>query len=113
MYMASTDDVFNRKGKGGHGAAPHQLIDPVLIASPHYCGVAASHSRNREPANPPSVLSFGRFIADGVTNVIETKLRLEERSGDMNEEWRADGLKHMKKKMAEGIAETVATNLKW
>ena len=70
MYMASTDELYlTIKGKGGHGAMPDQVIDPVLIASHIVVALQQIISRNRKPANP-SVLSFGRFIADGVTNVI-------------------------------------------
>jgi amidohydrolase len=106
MYMASTDELYlTVKGKGGHGAAPHQLIDPVLIASHIIVALQQVISRNREPANP-SVLSFGRFIADGVTNVIPNEVTIEGTFRNMNEEWRADGLKRMKK-MAEGIAEAM------
>src|SRR5690606_2636440 len=33
-YMASTDELYiTVRGKGGHGAQPHQNIDPVLIAA--------------------------------------------------------------------------------
>lgn len=106
MYMASTDELYlTVKGKGGHGAAPHQLIDPVLIASHIIVALQQVISRNCEPANP-SVLSFGRFIADGVTNVIPNEVKIEGTFRNMNEEWRADGLKRMKK-MAEGIAEAM------
>ncbi len=106
MYMASTDELFvTVKGKGGHGAMPDMLIDPVLIASHIIVSLQQIISRNRKPANP-SVLSFGRFIADGVTNVIPNEVTIQGTWRCMDEEWRADGLKRMKK-MAEGIAEAM------
>lgn len=106
MYMASTDELYlTIKGRGGHGAAPHQLIDPVLVASHIIVALQQVISRNREPANP-SVLSFGRFIADGVTNVIPNEVKIEGTFRNMDEAWRAEGLKRMKK-MAEGIAEAM------
>lgn len=106
MYMASTDELFLAvKGKGGHGAAPDQLIDPVLIASHIIVALQQIISRNRQPANP-SVLSFGRFIADGVTNVIPNEVKIQGTWRCMDEEWRADGLRRMVK-MAEGIAEAM------
>lgn len=104
MYMASTDELYlTVKGKGGHAAAPHQLIDPVLIASHIIVALQQIISRNRNPANP-SVLSFGRFIADGVTNVIPSEVTIQGTWRCMDEEWRGDGLKKMKK-MAESLAE--------
>lgn len=106
MYMASTDELYlTVKGKGGHGAAPNQLIDPVVIASHIIIGLQQIISRNLNPALP-SVLSFGRFIADGVTNVIPNEVKIEGTFRNMNEEWREDGLRRMKK-MAEGIAEAM------
>ena len=106
MYMASTDEVYMTiKGKGGHGAMPDQLIDPVLIASHLIVSLQQIISRNRKPANP-SVLSFGRFIADGVTNVIPNDVTIQGTFRCMDEEWREDGLRRMKK-MAEGITEAM------
>lgn len=106
MYMASTDELYlTVKGKGGHGAMPDQLIDPVLIASHIIVALQQIISRNRKPANP-SVLSFGRFIADGVTNVIPNEVTIQGTYRCMDEEWREDGLRRMKK-MAEGMAEAM------
>lgn len=106
MYMASTDELYlTVKGKGGHGAMPDQLIDPVLIASHVIVALQQIISRNKKPANP-SVLSFGRFIADGVTNVIPNEVTIQGTFRCMDEEWREDGLKRMKK-MAEGITEAM------
>ncbi|QRR02883.1 M20 metallopeptidase family protein [Dyadobacter sandarakinus] len=106
MYMASTDELYlTVKGKGGHAAAPHQLVDPVLIASHIIVALQQIISRNRNPANP-SVLSFGRFIADGVTNVIPNEVTIQGTWRCMDEAWREDGLRRMKK-LAEGIAEAM------
>ncbi len=109
MYMASTDELFlTVKGKGGHGAMPDQVIDPVLIASHIIVGLQQIISRNRKPSNP-SVLSFGRFIADGVTNVIPNEVTIQGTWRCMDEEWRADGLQRIRK-MAEGIAESMGAS---
>lgn len=106
MYMASTDELYlTVKGKGGHGAMPDQLIDPVLIASHIIISLQQIISRHRKPANP-SVLSFGRFIADGVTNVIPNEVTIQGTYRCMDEEWREEGLRKMKK-MAEGIADAM------
>ena len=106
MYMASTDELYlTVVGKGGHAAAPHQLVDPVLMASHIIVALQQIISRNRNPANP-AVLSFGRFIADGVTNVIPDEVTIQGTWRCMDEVWREDGLKRMKK-LAEGIAESM------
>jgi amidohydrolase len=106
MYMASTDELYvTVKGKGGHAAAPDQLIDPILIASHIVVALQQIISRYRKPSNP-AVLSFGRFIADGVTNVIPNEVTLQGTWRCMDEQWREDGLQKMKK-MAEGMAEAM------
>ena len=106
MYMASTDEIYMTvRGKGGHAAMPDNLIDPVLIASHIIVALQQIISRNRPPASP-SVLSFGRFIADGVTNVIPNFVEIEGTFRCMNEEWREKGLMQIQK-MAETMAEAM------
>ncbi len=104
LYMASTDEIYvTVKGKGGHGAMPHLTIDPVLIASNIIVSLQQIVSRNAKPSLP-SVLSFGKFIANGATNVIPDSVYLEGTFRTLNEEWRNDAHKKMKH-MAEHIAE--------
>ncbi len=106
MYMASTDELYlTVRGKGGHAAMPDQLVDPVLIASHIVVALQQIISRNRPPASP-SVLSFGRFIANGVTNVIPNEVTLEGTWRCMNEEWREKGMAQMRK-LATGLAEAM------
>jgi amidohydrolase len=88
-YMASTDEIYiTVKGKGGHGAMPQDTIDPVLIAS--HIVVALQQTVSRK-ANPiiPTVLSFGKFIANGATNVIPDEAYLEGTFRTFNEIWRS------------------------
>jgi len=106
MYMASTDEIYMTvRGKGGHAAMPDNLVDPVLIASHIIVALQQIISRNRPPASP-SVLSFGRFVADGVTNVIPNYVEIEGTFRCMNEEWREKGLSLIQK-MAETMAEAM------
>lgn len=105
-YMASTDEIYvTVQGKGGHGAQPQQNIDPVLITSHIIVALQQIVSRVADP-KIPSVLSFGKVIANGATNVIPNEVYLEGTFRTMDEEWR--GMAHQKmKKMAEGIAEAM------
>lgn len=90
MYMASTDELYvTVKGKGGHGALPHKMIDPVLIASHIVVAMQQVVSRRAKP-NVPTVVSFGRVIANGATNVIPDEVTLEGTFRTMDEEWRAE-----------------------
>lgn len=106
IYMASTDELYvTVRGKGGHGAQPHQNIDPVLIASHIIVALQQIVSRNADP-RLPSVLSFGKVIANGATNIIPNEVKLEGTFRTLNEEWRKEA-KRLMKKMAEGIAESM------
>lgn len=105
-YMASTDEIYvTVHGKGGHGAQPQQNIDPVLITSHIVVALQQIVSRAADPKTP-SVLSFGKVIANGATNVIPNEVYLEGTFRTMDEEWRAKAHDKMKR-MAEGIAEAM------
>jgi amidohydrolase len=105
-YMASTDEIYVYvRGKGGHGAQPQQNIDPVIITAHMLTALQQVVSRFADPKSP-SVLSFGKVIANGATNVIPNEVYLEGTFRTMDEKWRGEA--HIKmKKMAEGIAESM------
>ncbi len=105
-YMASADEIYvTVRGKGGHAAQPQQNIDPVLITAHMLTALQQVVSRYADPKTP-SVLSFGKVIANGATNVIPNEVYLEGTFRTMDEKWRSEA--HIKmKKMAEGIAESM------
>jgi amidohydrolase len=105
-YMASTDEIYvTVHGKGGHGAQPQQNIDPVIITAHILTALQQVVSRFADPKSP-SVLSFGKVIANGATNVIPNEVYLEGTFRTMDEKWRGEA--HIKmKKMAEGIADSM------
>jgi amidohydrolase len=106
MYMASADELYiTVKGKGGHGAMPETMADPVLMASHLIVTLQQIISRNKDPKTP-SVLSFGKVIANGATNVIPNEVFIEGTFRCLNEQWREEGLQRMKK-MAEGLCEAM------
>jgi amidohydrolase len=105
-YMASTDELYVVvKGKGGHGAQPQQNIDPVIITAHILTALQQVVSRFADPKSP-SVLSFGKVIANGATNVIPNEVYLEGTFRTMDENWRQEAHIRMKK-MAEGMAESM------
>ena len=88
MYMASCDEIYlTVKGKGGHGAMPHQNIDPIAISAQLITALQQIVSR-KCPPQIPCVLSFGRIEGLGATNVIPSEVKLEGTFRTMNEEWR-------------------------
>jgi amidohydrolase len=110
LYMASTDEIYVKvKGKGGHGAMPHLTIDPVLISAHMIVALQQIVSRNAKPTIP-SVLTFGKVMANGATNVIPDEVYLEGTFRTLNEEWRDEAHARMKK-MAESIVEGMGGKL--
>lgn len=106
MYMASSDEIYLKViGKGGHGAAPELTIDPVVIAAHIIIGLQQVISRNASPKQP-TVLTFGRIMADGATNIIPNEVTIAGTFRALNEQWRAEGLEKIEK-MAKGIAESM------
>ena len=108
-YMASTDELYvTVTGKGGHGAQPQQNIDPVVIAAHIIIALQQIVSRVSDP-KMPTVLSFGKVIANGATNVIPNQVYMEGTFRTLDETWRAEAHGRMKK-MAEGIAESMGAS---
>jgi amidohydrolase len=102
QLMASMDEIsVTVHGKGGHGAMPHLLVDPVLISAHLIVALQQIISRNNNPMTP-GVLSFGRVIADGAINVIPDTVYLKGTFRTVDETWRYAAHEKMKK-MAEQI----------
>jgi len=110
LYMASADELcITVKGKGGHGAMPETLIDPVLIASHLIVALQQVVSRAASP-KIPSVLSFGRVEALGATNVIPNEVKIQGTFRTLNEDWRAKAHEKMLQ-IAHGIVEGMGGEL--
>lgn len=107
MYMASADELYMTvTGRGGHGALPHECIDPILITSHIIIALQQIVSRNANPTIP-NVLTFGKINSTGgSTNVIPNEVKLKGTFRTMNEEWRTEAHQKMVK-MAETIAESM------
>jgi amidohydrolase len=114
VYMASSDEIYlTVKGKGGHAAVPHQLVDPVVIAAHIIIALQQIVSRNANAAIP-SVLSFGKIEATGATNVIPAEVKIEGTFRTMNEPWRKEAhekISRLAKATAEGMGGTCEVNI--
>lgn len=112
LYMASTDEIYvTITGKGGHGAMPHFNIDPVLIAAHLIVALQQVVSRAANPA-VPSVLSFGKVMALGATNVIPNEVTIEGTFRTLDESWRS--LAHEKMlQIAKGLVEGMGGSVKF
>jgi amidohydrolase len=107
IFMASADEIYiTVKGKGGHGARPHQCIDTVLLASNLVLSLQQLVSRRADPIMP-TVLSFGKIYSDGgATNVIPEKVHLEGTLRTFDEKWRFEAHTIIKE-MAEQICKAM------
>lgn len=89
LYMASADEIYlTFNGKGGHAAHPYTLKDPVLACSNTIVSLQQLVSRIAHP-KIPTVLSFGKIMANGATNIIPNKVYVEGTLRTYDEEWRA------------------------
>jgi amidohydrolase len=76
--IMSSSSVFTItvQGKGGHGAAPHLAIDPVLAAAHIVAALQSIVSRNVNPQDSV-VVSIGQFTAGTTFNAIPDKAILK------------------------------------
>ena len=102
MYMASTDELYlTVSGKGGHAAMPNDYNNPILIASQILLELNKNFMSGEQKT--PTVLAFGKLIANGATNVIPEEVKIEGTFRAMDEIWRKEA--HLKmKSLAENIA---------
>ncbi len=111
-YMASADEMYMTvTGRGGHGALPHDCIDPVVITSQIIVALQQVISRRANPTTP-TVITFGKINSTGgSTNIIPNEVKLEGTFRTMDEKWRAKAHKLMRE-VAHGIAKSMGGKCK-
>jgi amidohydrolase len=71
-FMASTDELYLTViGKGGHAAQPANFISPLIISAEILLAL-----QPLTDVSVPTVLTFGKIVADGATNVVPEKAEL-------------------------------------
>ena len=68
--------VIEVRGKGGHGARPHEATDAVVVSAVLITALQTLVSREVDPVHP-SVITVGRIEAGSAPNVIAETARLE------------------------------------
>lgn len=77
VVTAQSDSfVIHIRGRGGHGARPHEAIDAVVIAGFLITAVQTLVSREIDPLHP-SVVTIGKVQAGSAPNVIAEEALLE------------------------------------
>lgn len=68
--------VLRVRGRGGHGARPHEAIDAVIVAGLLVSALQTLVSRETDPLYP-TVVTIGRVVAGVAANVIAEEALLE------------------------------------
>lgn len=75
--MASVDKALIRiVGKGGHGASPHETVDPVLASASFITALQSIVARNVDPLEM-AVLTVGSIHGGSASNVIPESVELK------------------------------------
>ena len=89
-FMAAADELYiTVKGKGGHAAVRHKLVDPILIAARLIPKLYEDAAR-LVPTSEPMVLSFGKVVANGATNIVPDVVTIDGTLRTFNETVRAE-----------------------
>jgi hippurate hydrolase len=91
-------------GRGGHGAWPHNTVDPIVIAAETVLALQTIVSRKINPAETRAVVTVGSIHGGSKHNIIpdEVKLQLTVRSyEDSTRERLLEEIRHIVQKTAE------------
>jgi amidohydrolase len=76
FFRASADTLeVTIFGRGGHGAAPHTTVDPIVIAARTILGWQTIVSRENNPMDP-AVITVGSIHGGTVANIIPEQVKL-------------------------------------
>jgi hippurate hydrolase len=76
QFLAATDSLnLTIRGVGGHGAAPHNTKDPVVLASETILALQTISSRERSPLDPV-VVTVGKIEGGTKRNIIPDEVKL-------------------------------------
>jgi amidohydrolase len=101
--FASNDQIKVRvKGRGGHGAAPHQTVDPVVVAAEVVLACQTVVSRKVDPVRT-AVLTFGQVHGGTRHNIIPDEVLLDGTVRALEAPVRAQLLRELKR-VATGVA---------
>ncbi len=109
MSAADTFDIYVT-GKGGHGALPHQTIDPIVAGSEFVTNLQAVVSREVNPLEP-AVLSVTSFQSGTTSNVIPGEAHLSGTARTFNNDLRNE-YPHILERVAKGVGETTRSSIR-
>ncbi|MBK9177243.1 MAG: amidohydrolase [Flavobacteriales bacterium] len=87
-FMAAADELYiTVQGLGGHAAQRDKLVDPILIAA-QLLPRLYDEAKRTVPPGEPMVMSFGKLIANGATNIVPDTVAIDGTLRTFNEELR-------------------------
>ena len=101
--------VATVKGTGGHGAAPHEANDAIVIASNLVLSLQTIVSRRLDPMTP-GVVTIGSFDGKGQFNIIKDSVTLEGDVRCMSEQSK-QLIAHEVKNICDGIAKAYSCEI--
>jgi amidohydrolase len=76
--LASADDVeITVQGKGSHGAAPWQGVDPIVVAAQIVLGLQTIASRQMEVTKAPVIVTIGKIEGGTRNNIIPDSVSMK------------------------------------
>lgn len=104
LYASPDDFRITVKGKGGHGAEPHNCIDPIMISANIIQALNNLISRETDPFDN-AVISVGSIHGGSATNIIPDSVEIQGTARSLTNEVRGF-LKKRIGETAEGICKT-------
>ena len=87
MSAAADEFYITIKGKGGHGSAPHEAVDPIYLAGLIMVNLQGFISRTVDPMEP-MVFTVGKIVGGDRHNIIPATAYMEATLRTMNRELR-------------------------
>jgi amidohydrolase len=76
-FMAAADELYlTVTGRGGHASIRHRLVDPILVAA-RLLPLLYDEANAAVSAGEPMVISFGKFIGNGATNIVPRTVTID------------------------------------
>ena len=109
MSAADTFDV-TVEGRGGHGALPHQTVDPIVAGAEFVTALQTVVSREVNPLEP-AVLSITQFQGGTTSNVIPGEAHLAGTARTFSKELR-DAYPGILERVAQGVSTATRAKLR-
>ncbi len=92
------------KGIGGHFAAPHEAVDPIVVAAHVITGLQSMVTRQMD-CREPFVLTFGQILGGTRDNIIPEEVVIRGDMGAISDKFRED-IEHNIERLVKGITES-------